>query len=225
MSSGKPRRAGTEQRIVDLLRSSAEALDTADVATRLGLHPNGVRLHLQRLETNGLVEHELVREGIGRPRDSWRVSPRAIAEADMPHTGWAMARSLARAIPATPARLKEVEAAGVEMGEELVERLGPSLASEPAAALDQALEALGFDPERTDNGEQIRYRLMTCPYAEAVRENPAVVCRLHRGVIQGVLASVAPGAALTGFEPKDPDLAGCVVEVALRQPQPSGASG
>jgi predicted ArsR family transcriptional regulator len=131
-----------------------------------------------------------------------------------------MARSLARAIPPTAPRLREVEEAGAEMGAELAEQVGASESDDPFQALSHALEALGFEPRRA-GGEPVRYELMTCPYAEAVRENPAVVCTLHKGIIRGVLDSVAPAVRLTRFEPHDPDEAGCLVEVtrvAAKQP-------
>ncbi|MFN8160856.1 MAG: hypothetical protein U0R52_07425 [Solirubrobacterales bacterium] len=220
-SKGKPagkagRRTPTTQRLIDLLRRSREPLDTATIAACLSMHPNGVRLQLRRLEGRGLVERQSSREGIGRPRDLWLLSPSAIAEANRPHTGWAMARSLARAIPPTAARLHEVEEAGEQMGAELAVQLGPLASAEPREALSVALEALGFDPERTESGEVVRYRLMTCPYAEAVRENPKVVCTLHKGVIKGLLASVSPSMELSAFEPRDPDEAGCLVEISRR---------
>ena len=128
-----------------------------------------------------------------------------------------MARSLARAIPATAPRLREVENAGAEMGRELADHLGQTTEGGTRQALSNALEALGFAPERTDDGDLTRFRLMTCPYADTVRENPAVVCTLHRGIVQGVLDSVAPDARLTGFEPRDPDIAGCIVEITLNE--------
>jgi hypothetical protein len=46
-----------------------------------------------------------------------------------------------------------------------------------------------------------------------VRENPDAVCRLHRGITEGLLEQLAPGSRLTRFEPHDPDEAGCMVEV------------
>ncbi len=215
MATTDPEKQPTEARVVELFRSVDAALDTATVARRLELHPNGVRLQLQRMERRGLVESESARGDVGRPRALWRLTPRAIAEADMPHTGWAMARSLARAIPATTTRLREVELAGEQMGAELANELGSATSDDPREALGDALAALGFDPERTDDGPRARYALRTCPYAEAVRENAAVVCTLHRGVVRGVLARVAPGAELTAFEPKDPGPAGCIVGVTL----------
>lgn len=215
----KLRETRTSDRLVAVLRESRQALDTATLARRVGLHPNGVRLQLQRLVAQGLVERDQARRGIGRPRDIWRLAPRAIAEADRPHTGWAMARFLARAIPPTPQRLREVEQAGAEMGAELARELGPTDVDTPIGQLDRTLEALGFDPTRSEQGRVVSYKLMTCPYAEAVRENPAVVCTLHKGIIGGVLESVAPTAALTGFKANDPGVAGCVVQVTLGEPE------
>jgi predicted ArsR family transcriptional regulator len=57
--------------------------------------------------------------------------------------------------------------------------------------------------------------LGNCPYRDSVRENQAVVCGLHRGITEGMLAELAPEATLTRFEPADPDRAGCLLEVAL----------
>lgn len=208
----------TEARIIEVLRAAAEPLDTATIARRLGLHPNGVRTQLQRLDRSGVVDSETAQGEVGRPRVLWRVTPRAIAEADLPHTGWAMARSLARAIPATPARLREVEAAGVELGLELAADIGAAGGADGQDAIGRALGALGFAPRRHFDGAITRYELRRCPYAEAVRENQPVVCTLHRGVVQGVLQSLGSDAELTGFVPRPPDIAGCIVEITAPSP-------
>jgi predicted ArsR family transcriptional regulator len=52
--------------------------DVAALAGSLGVHPNTVRKHLERLRRDGLVESELVRSGkVGRPRLAYRaVTPR-----------------------------------------------------------------------------------------------------------------------------------------------------
>ena len=55
--------------------------------------------------------------------------------------------------------------------------------------------------------------LENCPYRDSVRENADVVCTLHRGITAGLLAELDPRAKLTGFEPHDPERAGCLVEV------------
>lgn len=211
------RESTTPARIIALIRAAGTPLGTSEIAELLGLHPNGVRVQLKRLEEAGVVEHEKVHGRVGRPRARWHLTPRAIASADLPYTGWAMARTLARAVPPTPERLYDVENAGADMGRDLAAHLVPFPGRELREVVGDALEALGFNPERTDESDRACYRLRTCPYAEIVRENPAVVCTLHRGVVRGVLDSLAPSAELTAFEPKDPDTAGCIVEIALNE--------
>lgn len=203
-------------RLIALMRAAETPLDTVAIARMLGLHPNGVRVQLKRLERVGLVEREHARGLVGRPKAIWRLTPRAIAQADLPHTGWVMARSLARAVPVTPKGLREVEDIGSDMGLELAKHLGPPPDGDTRQVFGDALEALGFEPARTDAGDHTCYRLTTCPYADIVRENPEVVCTLHRGIVRGILESVAPDAQLSAFEPRDPDVADCIVEVKVR---------
>ena len=55
--------------------------------------------------------------------------------------------------------------------------------------------------------------LGNCPYRDAVRENQAVICMLHRGITLGLLDVLDPHAKLTDFVPRDPDTAGCLIEL------------
>lgn len=55
------------------------AQTAGDVGLRLGMTPAGARQHLLKLEAAGLVESEDQREGRGRPRKYWRLSPRGHA--------------------------------------------------------------------------------------------------------------------------------------------------
>jgi hypothetical protein len=41
--------------------------------------------------------------------------------------------------------------------------------------------------------------LRDCPYRDAVRENQAVVCALHRGITRGLLDAIAPATELAGL--------------------------
>src|SRR5207344_2673409 len=119
-----------------------------------------------------------------------------------------LARWLARSIPASATRLRELERTGVEIGRELA----PPAGEDPAEDLRDALAALGFEPtlEREEGG--FTCSLGNCPYKDSVRESPEVVCTLHRGITAGLLAELDPKAKLTGFVPKDPERAGCEVE-------------
>ena len=86
------------------------------------------------------------------------------------------------------------------------------------AAMQQAmaatLTALGFQPRtKHGGGGQLTYCLGNCPYRDAVKENQQVVCTLHRGMTRGLLDELMPGARLAGFVPRDPDKAGCLIEL------------
>ncbi|HET7052805.1 MAG TPA: helix-turn-helix domain-containing protein [Solirubrobacterales bacterium] len=184
---------------------------TEEIAERFGLHPNGVRRHLERLEEGGFVARGQVREGKGRPRDSWAVSPDAHPGGSRPRSYSDLARWLTRAIPAGPTRLDEVERAGREIGRELA----PATDGDPVELFRDTIAALGFQPVldvKTEGG--FTCSLGNCPYRDSVRESADVVCTLHRGITAGVLAELDPEAELTRFEPRDPDRAGCLVEVS-----------
>ena len=84
----------------------------------------------------------------------------------------------------------------------------------PHEALETTLVALGFQPRiqgRTD--DRLAICLRNCPYRDVVRENQPVVCTLHRGITRGLLDVLHPAAELAEFVPRDPDEAGCLIEL------------
>jgi predicted ArsR family transcriptional regulator len=204
----QPTRARLFSRLQELKRPAA----TGELAASLGMHVNGVRGHLKRMAEAGLVERRRTAYGRGRPRDEWAIASAAAPGGEPPSAYLDLARWLARATPAGPGRLRAVEKAGREIGRELA----PKDVDGSAESFEQVFVALGFQPEMATDGEEGRTccRLCNCPYRDSVRENPEVVCALHRGLTAGVLDVLAPGARLVTFEPHDPDLAGCLVEVA-----------
>jgi predicted ArsR family transcriptional regulator len=200
----------TRARIFAFLVEKRAPADTQEIAAHFGLHPNGIRLHLERLEEGGFVLRSRERAGAGRPRDIWTVSPEAHPGGIRPRAYAELATWLARAIPATDARLREVERTGREIGTELA----PEPTADLATGFRDVLAALGFEPtlERRDGGFECR--LGNCPYRDSVRQNQDVVCRLHRGITEGILGAVAPTAKLSAFEAADPDRAGCTIAVS-----------
>ena len=209
----------TRARLFTLVQEARAPASTDELARCLGLHANGVRRQLERLREAGLLERRRVRHGTGRPRDEWTLAPGASPGGERPHAYGDLARWLARAIPATPARVREVERTGREIGRELA----PARADDPGDVFRNVFAALGFQPVvGAGPGDSITCELCNCPYRDSVRENQEVVCGLHRGLTQGLLDEVAPGSRLTRFEPHDPDRAGCMVEVATAA---AGASG
>jgi predicted ArsR family transcriptional regulator len=163
------------------------------------------------MEGAGLLTRERRKHGRGRPRDVWSIAPGA-GGADRPDEDYAdVARWLARAIPTAPAALRRVEETGREVGRELAAGGGSDL----PGGLERAFTALGFQPDLSADADgNVSCTLRNCPYRASVRENAEAVCRLHRGITEGLLERLAPGSRLVAFDPRDPDEAGCLVEVA-----------
>jgi predicted ArsR family transcriptional regulator len=209
----------TRARLFALLGELKRPVGTMELAKRLDLHPNGVRVHLDRLESAGLVARDRARQARGRPRDAWTIAPEARPGGNPPRAYTDLARWLARAMRSAPLGLRRVEATGREIGREIAPRDGAG----GEDALQTALVALGFQPRaqaRTD--DQLTVCVRNCPYRDAVPENQPVICTLHRGITQGLLDVLHPGAELTEFAPHDPDEAGCVIVIG-GMGRPAGA--
>ncbi len=200
----------TRARLFAVLSELKRRAGTVELAERLELHPNGVRVHLERLAEQGLVERARPRSPRGRPPDAWTIARGARPGGRAPHAYQDLGRWLARALRARPDGLRGVERAGRAIGRELA----PKDAAGDPGAIETALSALGFQPtiEHLD-GHRTAICLGNCPYREAVRENQPAICALHRGITHGLLDVLEPRSRLTAFVPHDPDLAGCVIEL------------
>lgn len=183
---------------------------TGELAQALKLHPNGVRIHLDRMEQAGLVQRVRVRQQRGRPADTWRIAPQARPGGSAPSAYQDLGRWLARAFRAGARGTKGIEATGHQIGRELA----PEDAMPSAEAFETSLTALGFQPtiERRD-ADRTTFCLGNCPYRDAVNENQPAICALHKGITRGLLNAFAPDAKLTAFVPEDPDRAGCMIEI------------
>jgi predicted ArsR family transcriptional regulator len=89
----------TRARLFALLDELKRPARTKELADRVGLHPNGVRVHLERLRSAGLITRTRVRQAVGRPRDEWSIAPEARPGGNPPSGYAQLVRWLARAIP------------------------------------------------------------------------------------------------------------------------------
>lgn len=201
----EPARARLFAVLGELLRPAS----TDELAERVGLHANGVRRHLDRLREAGLVTRTRERRPRGRPRDQWSIASKARPGGELPTAQTDLLRWLTRAIPPLPSRLKDVEATGRQIGRDMA----PTGVSRDVA-VHSALSALGFQPDTTVEGETVTCVLGNCPYRDAAREGPDVICTLHRGITQGLIDVIDPKAKMTKFVPHDPDEGGCLIQVA-----------
>ncbi|MGP0100251.1 MAG: helix-turn-helix transcriptional regulator [Solirubrobacteraceae bacterium] len=201
----------TRARLFELLGELGRPAGTVELAERLRLHPNGVRAHLERLERAGLVARARAPRPRGRPRDVWTIASDARPGGRAPHAYAELARWLARAMGSRPSSLRDIEATGRKIGSDLA----PADGTLDASTLQSTLAALGFQPQmQLRKDDRLTFRLGNCPYRDAVRENQPVVCALHRGITRGLLDVLDPHAKLAGFIPRDPDKAGCLIELS-----------
>jgi predicted ArsR family transcriptional regulator len=202
----------TRQRLFALLGEMGRNAGTEELAAGLGLHPNGVRVHMERLREAGLVERVRTRQARGRPRDMWSLDPHAQARIQPQRAYADLGRWLARAISPGRNSLRAVEASGREAGRAMAQDAD---AGSPETTMHATLAAMGFAPaRRAEPAGALTYELCNCPYRDAVRENQPVVCTLHRGITQGLLDVLAPETQMTAFVPRDPVTAGCRIELS-----------
>jgi predicted ArsR family transcriptional regulator len=168
---GRP--AGTRARIVELLRRGR--LTANEIAARLGLTHNAVRVHLAALERDGLVREGGMQPSASRPAVVYEVVP--AAEALFSHAYIPFVAHLVRVLGE---RMPAVEL------DELMRTVGRRVAADwprprgdlaqRVAAASALLEELGGinEVERADDGFVIRG--YGCLLAEAIHGRPEV-CR------------------------------------------------
>lgn len=192
-------------RILHLLfeaaRTRADAqLSIGELCDATGLHPNTVREHVQRLIEGGYViptvEHRTTR---GRPRTLYRAATGA------PGASSPVARDKAKA--------------AARRGD-LLRRMLPPAASDLGAqatyqldALVEHLEESGFEPIVDD--ERLTVDLSPCPHAAGRPEDRPILCRVHLGLMQGVLTE-AGGPLEAACVRASGDPADCTVQLQHR---------
>ena len=127
------------------LARSPRPLVTAEIAETLGLHPNTVRPHLDRIREVGLLDVTTDARGeVGRPQHRYSLSPDAPSLGLEPPTMPMLARmvlAMARRLGANPA-----DAVAVGEAEGATRAAGYDAAPSALEALVADLDRLGFDP-------------------------------------------------------------------------------
>jgi len=197
-------------------------LSTSAVADSLGLHPNTVRPHLERMRDVGLLEVESVSRGeVGRPQHRWSLAPDAPSLGFEPPAMPVLARMLVGVAAAAGAGPEDAAAIGREQGRAAGAEAAAVVAEldDPddraavcLAALVDELARMGFDPAVADDGAEVAFA--RCPFAELAEQHPQLVCHLHRGLVEGFVDAVG-GLAVEGFGTLV-DRAPCRVALAAR---------
>lgn len=224
---GPPRFGESRSRVLATLQDAGRPLDVTEVADLVGLHVNTVRFHLDGLVEAGAVERESEqREQPGRPRTLYTARP------DTAGAGARSYRLLAEILTSfvaaqVPQPALAAERAGREWGRYLADRPGPFERVDATTAtgnLVEALDSLGFSPEARTAGGRRQIRLRHCPFREAASKHQEVVCAVHLGLMQGMLAELDAPIEAERLDPfVEPNL--CIARLARRRPANGAATG
>lgn len=173
------------------LARAAGPRTTAEIAETLGLHPNTVRPHLERMRDVGLVEVQVDARGeVGRPQHRYSMAPDAPSLGLEPPTMPLLARmalSMARR-----AGVGADDAATIGHDEGRRRAVPYREAPSSLEALVSDLDRLGFDPivSDGDDDDTAVVAFANCPFADVAAEHPELVCGLHRGLVAGFVAGM-----------------------------------
>ncbi len=198
MDASSVLRALSDETRADLyheLATATRALSATELSERLGLHANTVRMHLERMREAGLVEVESVHRGtVGRPQHVYFLAPGAPGLNFDPPAHALLAGLLAALAERVGADTGDAVAIGRSWGRDSARR---TRTRSCVRALADELERLGFDPDSsaTDDGpaDKVTISFLSCPFRELAEAYPELVCNLHRGICEGVVASVGGG--------------------------------
>jgi predicted ArsR family transcriptional regulator len=220
---GPPPFRESRSRVLAALQDAGRPLDVTEVAKLVGLHVNTARFHLDALVEAGAVDRQAEqRAQPGRPRMLYQ--PRA----DVAVAGARSYRLLAEILTSfvatqIPEPARAAQGAGREWGRYLAERPGPFERVDASAAtrhLVDALNDLGFGPEAKTAGGKRQILLHHCPFREVASKHEDVVCSIHLGLMQGMLAELEAPIDAEQLDPfVEPNL--CVARL-VRRTEPAG---
>ena len=177
-----------------LLDECREPQTVVALADRLGAHPNTVRLHLERLVSDGLAERTVDDRGLpGRPAQLFRRVRRMDGAAARRYR--MLAEILVDELARRPDSTQAAQDAGRRWGRGEAER---SPAADPASGLVELLDRVGFGPRAGGRPDSVD--ICHCPFLELARRRPDVVCSIHLGMMQGALQAWGADIAVDRLE-------------------------
>jgi len=200
-----------------VLRQADGPVGVRELAEIVGLHPNSVREQLDQLVGVGLVARS-----IAPPAGRGRPGMRYVAEPENGDPDPSAYRDLARVLADELARQPDAAGSATQAGERWGRTLLGGAAPTPTAAgaidrLVMLLDDAGFAPERPA-GPRDSIRLRHCPFGPLAREQPAIVCGVHLGLMRGALRELGAPLDAVRLEPfVAPEL--CVAHLGSREDQ------
>ena len=194
----------SRSRVLEILQDTGAQLGVSEVAARLGLHPNTVRVHLDALVASGLVDSEAEESDLrGRPRMLYSANANSASAGRRNYRF--LAEILASSMAAQVSHPREASInAGREWGRYLGEGPPPFKrvdADEATGRLVSAMEDIGFAPEAITRARHRQVLLHRCPFREVAQEYPEVVCSIHLGLMNGLLAELDAPLEVNQLDP------------------------
>lgn len=189
-------RVSAKRAVVLQALSGGESMSADQVAAAVGLHVNTVRFHLRRLVEDGVVsERAGAAGGRGRPGVRFRARP----ELEGGRSYALLSQMLVDlAADVDDRRLDEV---GRAWGGRLLAEIAVGAERDVASVVQAVMTSVGFEPQIDVDPGGLTVHLTHCPFAEAARRQPTVVCTLHRSVLQGVLDGLNTELRVTELVP------------------------
>jgi len=178
----------SREQILRTLKAKGQAT-IIELSDALGLTAVSVRHHLSTLQAEGLVTSTEVRQGVGRPRHTYSLTPTALER--FPTKYVALSERLLDELKSA-LDPKQVEALFVHMAQGMVAKFAARLEGKP---LEQKLELLvellgseGFLAQWKRSGETIWLTEYNCPYLHLGQRHPEV-CAIDRAMISHALGA------------------------------------
>ena len=193
----------TRYRLYRYLRLSGRPVPIRELATRLALHPNTLRPHLRRLEEAGLVASEARKQtGVGRPQTLYA----AVDVEGREGRDYRLLADVLSGLLTTSAQRSKAREMGREWGAYLVARAAPRPRPRRGsgvnlAVLQEAMDAAGFTPRfRRRGATSVDITMRGCPFPDLLEEHRDLVCAVHRGLLEGILAASRPALRITSAD-------------------------
>lgn len=201
----------TRRGIYVTVRASETPMTANEIADVFAIHPNVARHHLDRLAGDGYLQVTRKRRsgkrgpGAGRPAKCYEPTGKEITIQFPPRRPELLAELLAEVVErVAPERAGDVaEQVGREYGHKIARELDLPQGAQYARAVRvvaEAMTGLGFDAR----AEPDDHRMVTChcPFGETAGAHPAVVCRLDKGIVTGMLEATCDGAVPVTLTPR-----------------------
>jgi predicted ArsR family transcriptional regulator len=193
----------TRYRLYRYVGLAGRPVSVREMSRRLSLHPNTLRPHLRRLEEAGLVARELRKNAaVGRPQTLYSV--RADVEEDA--RDYRLLAEILSGLVRGSRALEEARDLAKQWGAYLVAQGGPKPgvrlpARRNLAILQEAMARAGFDPRFRREDGSFEVTLRDCPFRDLADDHRDLVCTLHRGLIEGMVAGLKPPLSIREFKP------------------------